>query len=265
MAIIASDSFKFVSDYISPINTLIFTSTILVDLCAPKIPVPKILIVLIAVSLLVLLCRIRSIYKNKTAANYRSLMSPLIRDKGIWAGTVLLIFTAGTLISNMSYAQGKGVLAETIPSIASLQASLFSINTKLDNVSSDLKDIKRALSPEDIRGQLKIMGYGLNESSVETAIAGANFDAIQLYIAAQKEHSFYFPENLDVIPLMKYHDPIILKLIQILAGQGEDFNQLYFNKWFSIDNPSKFQSMLKATLPHSKYSVFMIRMYRLHR
>lgn len=172
---------EFVSQNVAPINTVIFCTTgILVplfDFLRPRAPMLTYAAIAVGLVFLVALAARSLGYLKQTPA-------ALLVGFGVCA----TLFSVGAVASYQHAAQG-GVLAETLPSLQPLQASLLGLHTDLKAANDSLNaqrilltDIKSGRS-DDPRVSLQNMGIPWDYGKLVRASADGDLRVMELFLS----------------------------------------------------------------------------------
>jgi hypothetical protein len=181
------------SDWVSPINATVFTSTLILDLLAPLFgrATSRLAAVAGAACILLLLITMIRLERRRTEQQpIRSRLDFYARSRKLWLATTCCMGGFALAFATFSHADAPNpsAIGSAVPAIGQLQQSLAALHAKVDVVAqrtSDIQDdtqaIRRAVDPQDDRGRLTRLGYGLDDESKARAIEACDIDATTLY------------------------------------------------------------------------------------
>ncbi|KVG66121.1 hypothetical protein WS80_09070 [Burkholderia pseudomultivorans] len=113
------------------------------------------------------------------------------RSRTLWLAMTCCIGGFALAFATFSHADAPNpsVIGSAVPVIGQLQQSLAVLHAKVDVVAqrtSDIQDdtqaIRRAIDPQDDRGRLTRLGYGLDDESKARAIEACDIEPVTIYV-----------------------------------------------------------------------------------
>lgn len=237
------NSLQLVTRYVSPFNAVTVMVLAALDLFEPSLSktTSKAIGLVAGVLVILLLYRFYAA-RARTAVlgPQATVMSVFLRDRANIMAICLIPIAfflfwynaahAGSTISNGQ--ESNGAIADNVPGIRAMQASLLGIQNDVSGIKSDVSAIRIALTPTDARGKLKVLGYGLDDESKAKAIEACDIDALQLYVAAKEPLPLATPAMMsrggsNIEKPLRAKNPKLPEVLEILAAQPVDFNQRY--------------------------------------
>lgn len=237
-----SRSLEFITRYVSPFNAItVFVLTCL-DLFGPTLAkgASKALGIVLAALIIMILYRIYSASRLKSETGTSvSTAGMFFRDRTNIMAIGLIPVAIFFFWYNVAHAGAasdgsisNGAISDNVPGVRHIQVSLLGIQNDVTSIKENVVGINLALDPTDVRGKLKVLGYGLDDESKAKAIEACDLEALQLYVAANETLPLATPvmmsrggSNIEK-PIMA-KNPRLPKVLDILAAQGVDFNQRY--------------------------------------
>jgi len=182
------------SDWGSPVNATVFTSTLVLDLLAPMFGRATSRLAAVAGAACILVLLITVIRLERWRNEQRPIPSSLdfyARSRKLWLAMTCCMGGFALAFATFSHADAPNpsVIGSAVPAIGQLQQSLAALHAKVDVVAqrtSDIQDdtqaIRHAVDPQDDRGRLTRLGYGLDDESKARAIEACDIDAVTLYM-----------------------------------------------------------------------------------
>lgn len=182
------------SDWVSPVNATVFTSTLVLDLLAPLFgrATSRLAAVAGAACILVLLITVIRLERRRNEQRpIRSRLDFYARSRKLWLAMTCCMGGFALAFATFSHADAPNpsVIGSAVPAIGQLQQSIAALHAKVDVVAqrtSDIQDdtqaIRRAVDPQDDRGRLTHLGYGQDDESKARAIEACDVDAVTLYM-----------------------------------------------------------------------------------
>jgi hypothetical protein len=227
------EALKLSSDYIGPVNSAVVLSLTALDLLTPSLDkwTAKFFAVIFGLLIVLVLYRLYHCEQRRLAQGIQKpLLTLFFGSKGNTIAVFLIPAVALFFWHNVAHAETRGVIADAIPSLQSIQSLLLGVQGDVSDMKSDMKTIKAALNPTDARGKLKALGYGLDDESKAKAIESCDLEALELYVQAGEQLPLATPifgqragSNLEK-PLMS-NNPKVVQVIQLLAQQHARFDQ----------------------------------------
>lgn len=183
----AARSLKYISEYVAPFNAAILLAMTVIDLATPQLrgSSSRWLALVMALAIIALAFRLRHVARMRAAnADPRSVLAIFVGDRRHWwaiAAVVTGVFLLGAHLTAQA-STPRGLLADTVPGLDGLQEGLAKLLQRTEAIKEDTAVIKAAVSPADPRGQLRVMGYGLDVESKARAIEACDLAAVLLYI-----------------------------------------------------------------------------------
>ena len=193
------------SDWISPVNATVAGSTVVLDLFAPLFghTVGRLAAIAGGACVLVLL------YSLVKLEQRRKRMQPISspgafygRCRKLWFVTVACLGGLGMASGTISHADqpNPSALGSAFPQIAQIQQTLASLDSKVGVLSDQTKAIqdntaaiRDAVAPQDARGKLSRLGYGIDDESKARAVESCDVDALTLYAALHETMPLALP------------------------------------------------------------------------
>lgn len=182
------------SDWVSPVNATVFTSTLVLDLLAPLFgrATSRLAAVAGAICILVLLITVIRLERRRTEQRpVPSRMDFYARSRKLWLAMTCCMGGFALAFATFSHADAPNpsVIGSAVPAVGQLQQSLAVLHAKVDVVAqrtSDIQDdtqaIRRAVDPQDDRGRLTRLGYGLDDESKARAIEACDIEPVTIYV-----------------------------------------------------------------------------------
>lgn len=199
-------AFRLSSDWVSPVNAMVTASTVALDLLAPALgrTAGRLSAVLGAVCLLLLLLGVSRLEQQRRLR--RPMQARLMfytRSRRLWFMVTLCTAGAALAFATFSHADATNpsAIGSAIPAIGTLQQSLLELHGKVDalamtqrDVQNDTQAIRSAVVPQDDRGRLLHLGYGLDDASKARAIESCDAEAVALYTRLNEAMPLALPE-----------------------------------------------------------------------
>ncbi|CAG9245380.1 conserved hypothetical protein [Paraburkholderia unamae] len=197
---------KLSSDWVSPVNAAVTASTVVLDLLAPALGhvAGRVAAVLGALCLLLLL------FGASHLEQQRRRLTPMpgrlafyARSRKLWLTAMISSGGAALAFATCTHgdAPNPSALGSAIPTLGTLQQSLLQLHGKVDalaaserNLQNDTQAIRSAVVPQDDRGRLQHLGYGLDDASKARAIETCDTEAIALYLHLNETMPLALPE-----------------------------------------------------------------------
>lgn len=182
------DSLRNSSDFLSPVNALVFAVVTILDIATPTMEKSASrLIALIAAGMVaILLYRLNAARLDAAAAPGLSFGRAFFRRK---ANKILLLvvpFVVGIAWAGLAHAYPRGVFVAAVPATEAIQDAVLSIRKDVGDVKTSVVAINNSLNPTDARGRLAKMHYGFDDESKARAIEACDLDALRLYVEAHE-------------------------------------------------------------------------------
>lgn len=228
-------SLKYITDYIGPFNAAILLGMTLVDLTTPQLQggTARWLALAIAMAVLALAFRLRQLARaRQRQGDTRPLAALFFRDRRHWLAIAAIGLGLVLLGSHLSASatHGRGLLASSVPGLAGVQDGLTRLLQRTEAIQADTAVIRAAVAPDDPRGRLRTLGYGLDAESKARALEACDLVAVQHYLALGEPLPLTAPvmgqrggSSLER-PLLEQH-PRLPALIALLAAHGQRFDE----------------------------------------
>jgi hypothetical protein len=229
---------KLSSDWVSPVNAMVTASTVALDLLAPAFgrTADRLSAVLGAVCILLLMLGVSRLEgQRKDRQPVPGRIAFYLRSRRPWLMIIFCMGGAALAFATFSHADSPNpsVIGSAIPSIGTLQQSMLKLHGKVDAIAArerkiqdDTQKIRSAVVPQDDRGRLLHLGYGLDDASKARAIETCDTDAIALYARLHETMPLALPEfgkrggsTLEA-PIMA-RNPRFAETIKLLAARPE--------------------------------------------
>jgi hypothetical protein len=197
---------KLSSDWVSPVNASVTASTVVLDLLAPALghAAGRLAAVLGALGLLFLLFNVSRLEQRRQGLiPTPGRLAFYARSRTLWLTAMVSCGGAALAFATCSHgtAPNPSVLGSAIPTIGTLQQSLLQLHGKVDaltvdarSIQNDTQAIRSAVVPQDDRGRLLHLGYGLDDASKARAIEACDIEAVVLYTHLNETMPLVLPE-----------------------------------------------------------------------
>ena len=184
------------SDWISPVNATVAGSTVVLDLFAPLFGHTVGRLAAIAGGACVLEQRRKRMQPISSPGAFYG------RCRKLWFVTVACLGGLGMASGTISHADqpNPSALGSAFPQIAQIQQTLASLDSKVGVLSDQTKAIqdntaaiRDAVAPQDARGKLSRLGYGIDDESKARAVESCDVDALTLYAALHETMPLALP------------------------------------------------------------------------
>lgn len=226
------DAMKGTAEWVSPVNALILASVTIIDICAPALhgQYAKILAVAMALTVIAIAYRFLLIKRTAQPLTAGTLMRAFIRNKINVGLIVAVVCLAAFFTANLAWAKSdEGAIAGVVPSLKTVQASLFRLEGSVARIDSKTDALLLAVAPTDAAGRLNVKHYGLDNESKARAIESCDVEAVQLYLALGEHLPLASPifgvragSNLER-PIME-KNPRLPAILDLLNTQHGDLN-----------------------------------------
>lgn len=223
---------RLVSDFVSPMNALVFSFTTIIDLFTPSQPQWSMRITAAALALIVLLFLIHAVsrYQAQSAGGVLEKGIGMLRDKSILMSVLTSAFVGLLLVGKLAHAEGA--IAGQFPVAKDFQQQILGMKADVSAIKQDVALVREALVPSDARGQLERLGYHLDDESKARAIESCDLKALQLYIGLKEK----LPSQAFIMGVPAWsvlEKPIISnnerlpEMLDMLVAYGMKFDELY--------------------------------------
>jgi hypothetical protein len=144
-----------------------------------------------AACILLLLVTVIRLERRRTEGQpIRNRLDFYARSRKLWLAMMCSVGGFALAFATFSHADAPNpsAIGSAIPAIGALQESLAALHGKIDvigqrtsDIQEDTQAIRRAVDPQDDRGRLARLGYGIDEESKARAIEACDIDAIRLF------------------------------------------------------------------------------------